>query len=1068
MDFANDTPDMVDVDVPCDGQVRVFADLHLNPRPTNRHAAAILEVARSIESSTRPGVVVIAGNMFDSGCEIAQALEAYPEFSDSLACYAAGPGRRVLVLPGDRDTRLAASSTDRQILRSRTGAETALAADLHIAGPDGIRKVRVEPGQSFDPLSAATDPRNRLDSPYSSHIRSQVVPALRSRAQRGRRRATSSSARTGWLDGVEHLDDAGSLARFVVSRLVYRRLIHASWLIVAALVAALALRIPAAALYSARHGGITNRFGLFVLAIFVELLLLVGAAIAAIRATNHAMGALAIEDEPGSSGHDPNLRARSAARALVGEGYWGLVTGHTCRAELTNLGPGFYANAGAVAEVVSPYPSRLPGLGLPPAFLGSAVASWVETAAGEGDPVVRLMHASQDMPGSALLERLVADRFDRAANDERAPRAVSCYPEGESWPALRSGERRDRRVRRLAALLLMAVGFGSLLSAMSDPAADRLSFIRTLFPLIVPQVAAAGAAFLGVGLIVVARSVRRGQRRAWVVCEVLLVTVAVLHLVKGIDVGEVSGALASAAILYLYRDSFRARSDVLAAGRGVASVSVAAVLVVVAGTLAVEISTAIDHARNHRIVRVSWTKAFEAALARMVGSSAVTLPPRIETFLFPTIVTASVGLLIALLVVTFRPVVARRGGIIPMFHDTSGESAAGRIRGARSRLSRRFRAPTSRNVSGSLSAPGAGAAARDGVAVPGDAGLAWAREVVARHGSGTLDYFALRSDKSFFFWGDTVVAHAVYGSVCLVSPDPVGPLAEREEAWRQFRRYVDRQGWTLGGLGAGEEWLAIYRATGMRELYVGDEAVVAVDRFSLEGGRHKSLRQAVNRVAKYGYAISFHDPGDLDPELRSGLAMVMTKSRRGDVERGFSMTLGRVFESEDRGLLMAVVRAPSDDGMPGPPVAFCQFVPAPGIDGYSLDLMRRDDGEHPNGLIDFAVVETIRELRSRGMKGLGLNFATMRAVLAGEAGDGLTARVQAWTLKRMGGSMQIESLWKFNAKFDPDWLARYAIYDSPEHLLDVAVAIARAESFWELPLVGRFLMPSGDVSSNRP
>jgi lysylphosphatidylglycerol synthetase-like protein (DUF2156 family) len=164
---------------------------------------------------------------------------------------------------------------------------------------------------------------------------------------------------------------------------------------------------------------------------------------------------------------------------------------------------------------------------------------------------------------------------------------------------------------------------------------------------------------------------------------------------------------------------------------------------------------------------------------------------------------------------------------------------------------------------------------------------------------------------------------------------------------------------------------------------------------------------------------------------------------------------------------MAVVRGPGDNGLAGPPVAFCQFVPAPGILGYSLDLMRRDDGEHPNGLIDFAVVETIKELRSRQMKGLGLNFATMRAVLAGEAGDGLTARVQAWTLKRMGGSMQIESLWKFNAKFDPDWLARYAIYDSPEHLLEVAVAIARAESFWELPLVGRFLMPPSDSPPSR-
>ena len=228
------------------------------------------------------------------------------------------------------------------------------------------------------------------------------------------------------------------------------------------------------------------------------------------------------------------------------------------------------------------------------------------------------------------------------------------------------------------------------------------------------------------------------------------------------------------------------------------------------------------------------------------------------------------------------------------------------------------------------------------------------------------------------------------------------------------------------------------------------------------------MRQAVNRVAKYGYTISFHDPCDLGPKLRDELALVMTKSRRGDVERGFSMTLGRVFDSEDQGLLMAVVRGPGDNGEAGRPVAFCQFVPAPGIVGYSLDLMRRDNGDHPNGLIDFAVVETIKELRSRGMEGLGLNFATMRAVLAGEAGDGLTSRVQAWTLKRMGRSMQIESLWKFNAKFDPEWLARYAIYDSPEHLLDVAVAIARAESFWELPLVGRFLMPPAGNSPARP
>jgi lysylphosphatidylglycerol synthetase-like protein (DUF2156 family) len=130
--------------------------------------------------------------------------------------------------------------------------------------------------------------------------------------------------------------------------------------------------------------------------------------------------------------------------------------------------------------------------------------------------------------------------------------------------------------------------------------------------------------------------------------------------------------------------------------------------------------------------------------------------------------------------------------------------------------------------------------------------------------------------------------------------------------------------------------------------------------------------------------------------------------------------------------------------------------------------MRRDDGEHPNGLIDFAVVETIKELKARGGDGLGLNFATMRAVLAGEAGEGLTQRVQAWVLRRMGDSMQIESLWKFNAKFDPDWQPRYAVYDAPENMLAVAIAVARAESFWELPVIGRFLVPTAPDPGGRP
>ena len=163
------------------------------------------------------------------------------------------------------------------------------------------------------------------------------------------------------------------------------------------------------------------------------------------------------------------------------------------------------------------------------------------------------------------------------------------------------------------------------------------------------------------------------------------------------------------------------------------------------------------------------------------------------------------------------------------------------------------------------------------------------------------------------------------------------------------------------------------------------------------------------------------------------------------------MTLGRIFDPHDSGLILAVASDPN-----GRPVAFCQFVPAPGIGGYSLDLMRRDNGDHPNGLFDFILVRTMERLRDDGHAKLGLNFAMMRAVLAGEAGDGISTKLERWLLRRMSDSMQIESLWRFNAKFGPKWLPRYVVWDAAENTLPMALAIARAESFWELPLVGRF------------
>jgi lysylphosphatidylglycerol synthetase-like protein (DUF2156 family) len=552
---------------------------------------------------------------------------------------------------------------------------------------------------------------------------------------------------------------------------------------------------------------------------------------------------------------------------------------------------------------------------------------------------------------------------------------------------------RVNSLRRWIALAIATTGVLDLVTAVVPPTHGQLILLRHFAPLVVAQLAAALLALCGLSQLALWRGLRRGQRQAGVISGVLLVLAAVLHLARGFDGVQSGVSLALLVLLIAKRRYFTANVDRRWRRSGVLLLFGALATTVVLASGALEGFLLLDPDGYP----VPIHQALLAVLERMVGVQSVVLPPRLDRFLSPTLLAVGLGLAVAALVVVSRPVVDRR------------------LRAER----------------------------RSQVA---------ARQLVGRHGNGTLDYFALRDDKQHFFSGETLIPYAVHAGVCLVSPDPIGPVEDRAEAWAAFCQFASEQGWIVAVLGADDTWLATYREAGMRSLYIGDEAVVDLRSFSLNGGHKKGLRQAVNRIARYGYTISFHDPRDLPEELAKQLRSVMERSRRGNHERGFSMTLGRLFDPEDADLLLAVAHDPE-----GTPVAFCQFVPAPGIGGYSLDLMRRDEGSHPNGLIDFVIVSTIEHLRTLGADALGLNFATMRAVLAGETGDSLLVRLQRRALRHLSDTMQIESLWRFSAKYEPEWVGRHLVFGSVENIFAVGLAVARAESWWELPLIGRYL-----------
>ncbi len=995
-------------ELPIGGRAIVASDLFLSDEPTPSSQAAAASIASALRATEGAGVFVVAGNCFEltprparptppeAPATVRGALAAHPELCRAFREFLAGRPhngcRRIILLPGMRDRAISYDADAADPLLAM-GCEIALTAEITVATSTGAKVVRVEPGWSHDERSAFKDPTDPRDTPLGHHALTDVFPALK-------------TSRSGWLDGVDRLQDPAGLPRFIASRLMYRRLGRYAWWLLIPVAIVIFGRLPGYWVFGApgRIRGINPLLVDILVTVVLELI----AAAALLTVVNRRLWAGAGHALLGPPAERANDAAREAARAFVASGGGGLVTGHSLRAEIGNVGRGFFANTGACSTVVE---ERRGMFGLPPVFVPSEQISFV-TIEGGADVHARLTLSSEQQSAGSVLERLVA-------GPRRPPvvqTVVGSYP-GHSWPPVEDPARHRRLVRRLVAALVAAIGVLDVVTALLPPEVrGRLHPYLGYVPLEVSAAAGALVGLAGMALLFVARGLRRGHRLAWFLASGVLALTAVLHIVRQGDLPATLASLAVLAALVWSRESFRSRYEPAAVKTALWTLAAGAVGVSVVVTVILEFGIQFD--RDHG--PLPWPTAFAAAVERLVGIDSIALPHVAATFLNPAELVIGVGLALVALAVVFRPVAERRR-----------EGSHGR------------------------------AVRRGG---PAESDFDRAREIVMRRASGTLDYFTLRNDKQHFFARDGVVAYAVHSGVALASPDPICPPEERASLWTAFRRFADEHAWSVAVLGAGQEWLPIYQGSGMRDLYIGDEAVVDVRTLSLAGGTKKGLRQAVNRIAKYGYTISFHDPANVDEALAEALRDVMVKSRRGGVERGFSMTLGRIFDPDDTGLLLAVAHGPGDGA---PPVAFCQFVPAPGIKGYSLDLMRREPGDHPNGLLDFILVRTMERLREQGDEGLGLNFAMMRAVLAGEAGGGITTKVERFVLRRMSDSMQIESLWRFNAKFDPEWLPRYVVWDAAEHSLAAALAIARAESFWELPLIGRFLVPADAGSDAR-
>ncbi|MFE8940072.1 phosphatidylglycerol lysyltransferase domain-containing protein [Streptomyces sp. NPDC007872] len=333
------------------------------------------------------------------------------------------------------------------------------------------------------------------------------------------------------------------------------------------------------------------------------------------------------------------------------------------------------------------------------------------------------------------------------------------------------------------------------------------------------------------------------------------------------------------------------------------------------------------------------------------------------------------------------------------------------------------------------------------------------RALLDQHGGrDSLGHFALRRDKGVLFSpsGKAAVCYRVVSGVMLASGDPIGDV----EAWPgAIERFMDEakiHSWTPAVMGCSETGGQVWtRETGLDALELGDEAVVDVADFSLSGRAMRNVRQMVKRIERNGYTTRVRRVRDLDDTELARIRRAAADWRGTDTERGFSMALGRIGTPGDGDAVIATAHK-QDDGDPDSPYgelkAIIHFVPW-GRDGMSLELMRRDRSADP-GMNELLIVAALQASPALGIARVSLNFAMFRAALArGEKiGAGPVLRLWRGLLVFLSRWFQIESLYKFNAKFRPRWEPRFVVYRTSRDLPRIGFAAMQAEGFVNLSL----------------
>lgn len=310
-------------------------------------------------------------------------------------------------------------------------------------------------------------------------------------------------------------------------------------------------------------------------------------------------------------------------------------------------------------------------------------------------------------------------------------------------------------------------------------------------------------------------------------------------------------------------------------------------------------------------------------------------------------------------------------------------------------------------------------------------------------GEDSLAYFATRRDRDAIFspGDDAAVTFRQQGSHSLAGGDPLGNPAHWGQAIDGWIAHARSFGQVPVACSVSEAGARAFAARGFSIIPMGDEAIIRPQQFDLHLSGLAEVARAAKRVTRAGVTIQVRRLSELPTAELQEWGRCAERWRGGEADRGFTMALNRWGDPADADTV--IVTATGAEG----PVGLLSFVPVGA--GLSLDVMRHDHRLAPNGITEAMVAALVGWAEEHGVDEVSLNFVMFRRVFseAERVGRRPSVDFQSRLLGFFDRYFQLESLYRSNKKYLPDWRPRYLCVPVAGALAPAALAFSMAEGF---------------------